>query len=256
MEDRESGRYFLNAFLKKIIWMILYTGVLTAGLYCLLAVSVRIWRNNGYQYCMLDCMKRLGGADVFAFLYLPLVLIPAGMDNRIYKQPAMLVQYGRLEDMWHRIFWELFWKSVVFSVIYSSICCILSGLSASEISNWHRITSGFYQETGCLYEGTVGKIFLLFFLMNMIKTLIVLTVLLLAGVSFKKLVLCLALLTADVILEWIYREMTLFFNLFSISFCNFKWNGTSYLLMICSLTLCAVVYILGKSHWKKREFYG
>lgn len=201
-------------------------------------------------------MKRLGGADVFAFLYLPLVLIPAGMDNRIYKQPAMLVQYGRLEDMWHRIFGKLFWKSVVFSVIYSSICCILSGLSASEISNWHRITSGFYQETGCLYEGTAGKVFIIFFLMNMIKTLIVLVVLLLAGVSFKKLVLCLALLTADVILEWIYQEMTLFFNLFSISFCNFKWNGTSYLLMICSLTLCAVVYIMGKSHWKKREFYG
>ena len=236
--------------------MILYTGALTVGLYFLLARSVDIWRNYGYRYCMLDCVNRLGKADIYLFVYLPLTLILTVKDNRIYRQPAMLVQYGRLETMWKSIFWKLVWMAVVFSAIYSNVCCILSGLSASEISNWHRTSGSFYLETEQLYEGTVGKVFLFFFLMNAIKTILVLVIAFLAGLTFKRLVLCLALFVGDAILEWIHPETMLFFNLFSISRCNFKWDGMVYLLTGCALTLCAVIYMTGRNYWKKREFYG
>lgn len=204
---------------------------------------------------MLDGMYRLAVPDVFGFWYLPLTLIISGMERKGHQKTVMVVQYKSLEVMWNKQYVQELKNSLICSVLYSTICCVMSGLTAWEVSNWHLENSIFYQETGQCYGGTVFAVFLLYFFTNFIRTLGVQTLMLYGEMHDRRKMIFVIFLSGIVVLEWMFPNLSLYFNLFSISWQNFANSSQKYVLMAAGPALMWVMYSAGKVQWKKREFY-
>ena len=256
MADRETGRRVLTPVLGNVSRVFCFCAVLTAAVYLFLASQVSVWRHSGAAYCMLDCMHALEAPERFGLLYMSLTLWIAAGYKKIYTQPGFVVQYGSLDRLWKGLYTDQIILSVLAGSFYSGIACFFSGMASACVNNWNSTQSMFYQKTEMTYEGSVLLVMVMFFLMNILKTaLLVLGIDLLEEWlgSFLYGYMALGFL---IVVEWIPPQPELFFNRFSVSQKNFASSGSVLLLPAVGIAGLLCMFYVGRKIWRKKEFYG
>lgn len=255
MENRVCRRYILRNFGRSIRRYIGYSLALSIGLYAFLAICVEIWAKSGYTWCMLDCIQRLGNVDVFGIWYLPITLVLAERGKTGEKSVIQIVRYENMDQVWIAFWKKSFWTSLWCAVLYSGICMSLSGLASEQLSNWYMYHSLFYQENELLFEGNGWQVLIYFFMRNFIKTFVILISILLVENNDKKRVVVLTIFYACVIGEWQFPKLRIYFNLFSVSYYNFRKESTICIILLLGILLLGFLYTIGKTFWRKKEFY-
>ena len=240
---------------RAVMTWIIYTLVMAAAVYGFLALQVRIWRETGQCYCMLDCMHKLEVPWNYGLLYLPFTTGYILMRRKAYQYVGFIVKYHRIEDAWTAQFQELAVKSVLCSGIYGMICCLFSWMSTYEIMNWGKEKSIFFQANGSVYGGGALAVFLVFFLLNFVKTFLAVLFLALLESWRNAMVQGYILLGTVIVIEWCFEDIHMFLNRFSIVHGNFKSPWTICLLIGVGGMLIVASYLTGRMIWKDKEFY-
>lgn len=258
MENRKTGRYILNNSVRKWIGLALYGAAAAAAVYFFLAIQIRVWNSSGQNYCMLDCMHALEGAENFGIFYLLLTISMIVADRKAYTYPSFVLQYKDTNRIWNVLCAEVLKKSVLYSVIYSNIICLFSAMASTQISNWDVKRSLFYKINKSFYTDSVVYVILAFFLFNMMKTFLSVGLLILFDSWFDGMLWGYFLLLCPVVLEWkgIGMDWNIFFNLFSISHQNFYSLLRAACILVFGCMLMGAVYWSGRKIWKEKEFYG
>lgn len=237
-----------------LAWMA-YTLVMAAAVYGFLAIQVRIFRETGQNYCMLDCMHKLEAPWNYGLWYLPVTTAYILMRRKAYQYAGFVTKYHKAEEAWTAQVRELAARSALCSVIYGIICSLFSWMSAYEVMNWQKENSLFFQANEEVYGGSVLTVFLIFFLQNYVKTFLAALLMVVLESWRGALVQGYILLVEVIVAEWCFANVRIFLNRFSIAYSNFKPSWMIWLLIGAGCILITAVYLAGRMIWKDKEFY-
>lgn len=232
-----------------------YTLLMAAAVYGFLAIHVRIFRETGQSYCMLDCMHKLEAPWDYGLWYLPVTAGYVLIRRRTHPYAGFVVKYQKIEEVWTVQVKELAVRSALCSVIYGVICSLFSWMSACEIMNWGRENSLFFQANESVYGKGALTVFFTFFLFNYVKTFLAVLVLVLLESWRGALIQGYILLGAVIVMEWCFADIPVFLNRFSIAYGNFKSPWTIWLLAGAGGIVIGAAYLAGRMIWKDKEFY-
>lgn len=257
MDNRKERRHFLKQVQKvNCYFMLLYILVIVVCIYLVLAVCIHMWRFDGVNYCMLDCLHELEKPYNFGMIFLPLTLFGIFSGRNMYTYPAFVLKYHHVSEIWKILWANIVGKSILFSVIFTAVACCLCGMSSHTVNNWKEEKSLFFQITKSVYQGSTFYVIISFFLFTVLKLCLASAVLVLVDSLKQDSILGVLFLGVLVIVEWVFEKCSVFFNLFAISQNYFK-NKWSSALSLCIGTLFLImIYQIGKKIWKEKEFYG
>ena len=241
--------------MKLILGGVIYLCMISAGIYCFLGLQINIWRHNGQNWCMLDCLHKLEQPWNFGFFYLPVTSWFVLMLKGVYTYPVFAVQYVRTDFLWTKLFSWIFGMSVLCGTYYSMAACMFSGLASPVVSNWTDAGSIFVGVNNEPYMGRVSWVICAYFLMNILKTLVMLCFLLLVEECLKNPVWGYLAFGVVTVAEWCLEGLRIFLNVWTISQKHFKRPLTIFSLLLAAIMAAVIVFFLGRWIWRRKEFY-
>lgn len=230
--------------------------VSAAFVYTFLGIQIKIWASYGQTYCMLDCLHALEMPYCFGMVFFPLTLFGILSGKRMYVYPAFVLKYQNTSEIWN-IFWRrILVKSVLFSFLFSSTACFLSGLSSYTVNNWDEIGSIFHQTTKTLYLGSAVYVIIVYVLFQSMKFCMGSIIVVFSEYLFQNSIWGIMLLVVFGVAEWVFSKWMVFFNLFSISQTHFITREYAIGILVFGCILLTVSYLIGRKIWKEKEFYG
>lgn len=257
MDNGKERGYILKKFHKtEVLFVISYIIAASIFIYTFLALQIKIWISYGQNYCMLDCLHALEKPYYFGMVFLPMALFGILSGRKVYYYPAFVLKYESTSEIWN-IFWRAVVKrSILLSGIFSIIACFLSGMSSYTVNNWNEQGTLFYQITKTVFSGSAVYVIGIFFLFNIIKLCLASAILVFAEWVLGGSMWGIVILTTFGIIEWVFDDIPIFFNLFSISQIYFKAPECIVGILLSGCLLLIAVYLIGKKIWKEKEFYG